>query len=168
MRFYLTLILLPVLILSLVACSPAVPANEGAAGLANPWTDSDTLAAAEEAVGFSLGLPEVIADSYQAVSFRSMNGELLEVLYRDQNDPDYTVCVRKQKGEDADISGNYNEYSSVTTEEVDGVTVTYKSDASNELQMLLSCGGYSYSLYAEHGCWGDSAMDFISAVVSLK
>ena len=79
--------------------------------IANPWSSWDSIAEAESATGFSFGLPEVIADKYTVFSVRTMNNELIEVVYRDG---DFEICIRKQKGEGQDISGDYNKYETCT------------------------------------------------------
>ena len=81
--------------------------------IGNPWSDWNTIEEAESAIGFSFGFPEVVADSYDAVSIRTLNDELIEVVYHDD---DFEVCVRKRKGEGQDISGDYNEYETCTEE----------------------------------------------------
>ena len=71
-------------------CGKQVPEQTSqTTAIGNPWTDWDSLEEAESAVGFSFGLPEVIADSYQAVSIRTLNNELIEVTYRDES---FEVC----------------------------------------------------------------------------
>ena len=40
--------------------------------IANPWVNWDSIEEAESVTGFSFGLPEVIADSYNAVSIRTI------------------------------------------------------------------------------------------------
>ena len=64
--------------------------------IGNPWSDWDSIEEAESVVGFSFGLPEVIADSYNAVNIRTLNNELIEVVYCDEG---FEVCVRKKIGE---------------------------------------------------------------------
>jgi hypothetical protein len=62
--------------------------------IGNPWSDWASMEEAEAAAGFSFDLPEVIAGSYTAASFRTLNNELIEIIYRDS---DYEICVRKQR-----------------------------------------------------------------------
>ena len=40
--------------------------------IGNPWSDWESIEEAESVVGFSFGLPELIADSYNAVSIRTL------------------------------------------------------------------------------------------------
>ena len=136
---------------------------EPSTAIANPWSDWDSLKEAESAVGFPLGLPEVIAGSFEAVTFRTMNQQLLEVTYRDE---DFEVCVRKQAGEGQDISGDYNEYETRTEVSHNGGTViTYQNTDDSAMRQVISCDGYSWSLVAPNGYWGDSNQDFMNAIL---
>ena len=130
--------------------------------IGNPWSDWDSIEAAESAVGFSFGLPEVIADRYTVVSVRTLNRELIQVVYRDES---FEVCVRKRKGEGQDISGDYNEYETCTEENYNGGTITnYYNSNNNAVKQLISYKGYSWSLVALNGYWGDSNWDFVSKI----
>lgn len=130
--------------------------------IGNPWSTWDSAAEAEQAVGFSFGLPDVIADTYAAQAFRTMNNELLEVIYRDG---DSEIRVRKQKGEGQDISGDYSQYEFCTEEKENGGVVTscHNSD-NNAVKQLVSYQGYSWSFTASDGWWGDSNRDFLNCV----
>ena len=130
--------------------------------IANPWSDWESIEEAEAAIGFTFGLPEVIADSYHAVSIRTLNNELIEVVYRDES---FEVCVRKQKGEGQDISGDYNQYETCTQKDHNGGSITnYHNSDNNAVKQLISYKGYSWSLVAPNGCWGDSNWDFVSKI----
>ena len=131
--------------------------------IGNPWSDWDSIEEAESAIGFFFGLPEVIADSYRAVSIRTLNGELIEVLYRDEG---FEVRVRKQKGEGQDISGDYNKYEICTEKEYNGGSIVHYHNSNNDaVKQLISYNGYSWSLVAPNGYWGDSGCDFVSKIL---
>lgn len=146
-----------------VGCGKDAPEQTSqTAAIGNPWTDWDSIDEAESAVGFSFGLPEVIADSYHAVSIRTMNKKLIEVTYRDES---FEVCVRKQEGEGQDISGDYNKYDACTESNHNGGTITnYHNASNNAVKQIISCNGYSWSLVAPNGCWGDSNWDFVNKI----
>ena len=117
--------------------------------IGNPWSDWDSIEEAEAAVGFSFALPEVIADTYVAEVFRTMNDELIEVVYRDEG---FEVCVRKRKGEGQDISGDYNVYE--ICEETDyygAVIMNYLNSVDPAAKQIISYHGYSWSLVAPNG-----------------
>ena len=130
--------------------------------IGNPWSDWASMEEAEAAAGFSFDLPEVIAGSYTAASFRTLNNELIEIIYRDL---DYEICVRKQKGEGQDISGDYNQYDTCTEETFDGGTIFhYYNSSNNAVKQLISYKGYSWSLVAPNGYGEDSGWDFMSEI----
>ena len=142
----------------------ATSTTEVSAQLANPWKDYSSLSEAEAACNLTFPMPEVIADSYIAESFRVMNGELLEVRYRDG---DFSVTVRIQAGEGQDISGVYSESENEQTYEIDGAVICEKNIDGGILQ-LISKDGYSYSLYAPNHYWGDSNMEFLEYLYDAK
>ena len=105
-------IILVALVLSMLFLGCAITddtqqSDHANAELPNPWDEWSSLDDAEKAVGFEFGLPAVITDSYKSDSFRTLNNELIEVVYHDGK---YEVTIRQQKGEGQDISGDYNEY----------------------------------------------------------
>ena len=131
--------------------------------IANPWSTWDSIKEAENATGFSFGLPDVIADSYIATEFRTMNGELVEVVYCDG---DFEVCIRKAKDERQDISGDYNQYETCNEERRNDITIiTYGNSEKAALKQLIYCQGYSWSMIAPNGYWGDSNEDFLRSIM---
>ena len=154
---------------SIIGCAATKAAQEPqkqTTAIGNPWSDWDCLQDAEAAVGFSLGLPEMIGGSYTAEAFRTMKGALLEVIYRDG---EYEVRVRKQKGEGQDISGDYTQYDTGTEEPIeDGTMTTWRDSASGAVKQIISCQGYSWSLTAPNGYWGDSNADFVNQIIKSR
>ena len=141
-----------ILLLCLFLCvgcgKPAVEQTQTAA-IGNPWSDWDCLEEAEAAVGFSFDLPEVIGERYYAVVFRTLNNEMLEIIYRDAESE---VCVRKQKVEGQDISGDYNPYDHCMEESVNGVAILHYRNADNSaVKQLISYQGFSWSVVATDG-----------------
>lgn len=127
--------------------------------LGNPWVDYPSLKEAEAACGLDFPLEDVVAGSYKAESYRVMNGELLEVTYRDDS---FEVTVRMKAGEDDDISGIYAEYKEIHTYEEESCTITLKYIQDGGILQLISKDGYSYSFYAPNHYWGDSNADFLA------
>lgn len=136
------------------------PPPEPMMQIGNPWVDYDTLNEAEEACGFNSPLPLTVAGSYTAQSFRVMNGELLEVVYRDG---EFEVMVRICPGENQDISGVYEEADTVEEMSVNGITVTVKNIDCSVLH-LISADGCSYCLYAPNGYQDSAAMEFLNFI----
>ena len=149
-----------------VAAILAGCANQQAApsvAIANPWSTWNSIQEAEAAVGCSFGLPEVIAGSYNATEFRTMNNKLIEVVY---SDGDFQVCIRKETGENQDVSGDYNQYETCSEENRSGAAITtYFNSGNGAKKQLISHQGYSWSLVASNGYWGDSNEDFLQAIM---
>ena len=127
--------------------------------MGNPWKDYASLEEAEAASGLDFPLEDVVADSYQAETYRVLNGELMEVTYRDDS---FEVTVRMQAGEGQDISGVYEEFENITTFEMETHTIINKKIKDGGILQLISKDGYSYSFYAPNHYWGDSNADFLA------
>ena len=162
--------IIPLLLCLLLAgCSTksgefSAPRTEAFTQIANPWKDYASLEEAEAACGLDFPMPETVADSYVAESFRVMNGQLLEVRYRDGEFP---VTIRMQAGEGLDLSGVYGEPENEQTYETDGAVIIEKYINGGVLQ-LISKDGYSYSLYAPNQYWGDSNIEFLQYLYNAK
>ena len=157
------IVILSFLILSvlLIGCGKEQPQAQ-TTFIGNPWSDWTSMEEAEAAAGFSFGLPEVIADGYSAAVFRTMNNQLIEIIYRNG---DSEIRVRKQAGEGQDISGDYNKYNISAEETIRGGTVThYHNSESNALKQVISYNGYSWSVTASDGFPGDSNRDFLNLI----
>ena len=161
-------IILAVLMLAAVfaGCGSRKAAQEETSQLAqigNPWSEWTSIEEAEAAVGFSFGLPATVGGSYTATEFRTMNNQMIEIVYCDE---EFEVCVRKQVGEGQDISGDYNEYEICNEENIGGAAIiSYSTAETNAVRQVISYKGYSWSLVAPNGYWGDSAADFINGIL---
>ena len=166
MRKYLVFLILPLLLLTGCAATdtqPQMTETTQTVQLANPWVSYDTLAEAEAAVGFSLSVPEEIAP-FRAENFRVMNGQLLEVIYREGDD---TVTVRKQAGEGQDISGVFEAFEKETVYKTGNSWIIGRTSENRELN-LIDSGGYSWSVYAPEGYPGDCHGSFQDAILGLE
>ena len=142
----------------------SAPSTEAFTQIANPWKDYASLAEAEAACGLTFPIPETVAGSYVAEVFRVMNGELLEVKYRDGK---FSVTARMQAGEGQDLSGVYGESENEQTYETDDAVIIEKHIDGGVLQ-LISKDGYSYSLYAPNPYRGDSNIEFLQYLYDAK
>ena len=153
--------LLLCLLLVLTACSKApAPIGEsgtnetdlptGTVGIANPWTEHDTLETAEKAVGFTLSAPEEIA-GYDAPIYRTLSEELLEILYPAENGE---IRIRKQAATDKvgnDISGDYNDYEEYAAIAAAGenADITLSGNDGLYAKAIWTADGYTYSITVE-------------------
>lgn len=136
--------------------------TERMSGLANPWSDCESLSEAEELATFTLGADENLG-GYTAEVFRVMPGKMLEVRY---TDGDSEVMVRKAPGAGQNISGDYNAYEKTESAEENGVQITYNHIKDGGVIVLLSDkdNDFSYCVSAYDGFPGDSGKDFVNAI----
>ena len=121
------------------------------AQIANPWIDAESLEEAEEAAGFTIGIPEA-EEPYTTLIYRAMEGEMLEIIFveyegseegddaeedDDGNEYKEGFRIRKARGED-DISGDYNTYAEgkiISLE--DGTKVTLRGNRKDSWSVAV-------------------------------
>ena len=166
MKKMIPIVLCLVLAILLAGCGSAKTNKEESSQttkIGNPWSSWSSIAEAEETVGFSFGLPEVIDDIYVAQEVRTLSSELIEVIY---HEGDSEFRIRKQKGEDQDISGDYNNYEFCSEQTQNGSIVTSCHNSNdNAVKQLVSYEGYSWSFVSADGWWGEANQDFLQYVV---
>ena len=142
------------------------------AGMANPWSDVDSAEAAAEGAGLDTfmvpdGEAEISLGEVKVTQYRCMKGMAEAVV----EFPAVEMTIRKgdKSGEmaEGDISGDYNEYEKCEQTEQNGavISVSYNS-GDNACRTLVSDQGYSWSLAAPNGYWGDSAQDFLNLILN--
>ena len=174
MKKMLILLLTAAFALSLAACGgkdlPAqtdTPAQETtdtpAAGtdntqIPNPFTELASKEEAETLVGFDLRTPDLSGGD--AVYRVDKDGKLIELLYTSGEDE---LRFRKAEGT-GDISGDYNDYPTVVTTEVDGSSVTMKGENETFFLAIWENDGYTYSVYTSAGVNSDTMNVLVSSV----
>lgn len=124
----------------------------------SPYEDFDTLEEAEKAVGFDIAVPDSFV-AFTELSFSTVSGKILEVQYYDK-DGGCGLSIRKAKGGE-DVSGDWNEYESVSEIQAGGRAVTIKGNGGKYYLAVWQDGGYSYSVSVTDG----ASEDELKAVV---
>ena len=145
--------------------------NEAGTGMMipNPFEDFGTLAEAEKAAGFWIGLP-VMADATKTV-YRAVSGEMIEVIYYKGDDE--ILRVRKAPGTDP-IDGDYNTYEKEAnvsfTDMVNAPVILEKLNGDkvyNATWTTASNGkNYSYAITSDTGLSESEAMDILFQTVN--
>ena len=142
----------------------AQAAGAGAAlTMPNPFVDTKTLEEAEEAAGFSITLPEVAEDG-GTVLYRAMQGQMIEVIFLDENQREL-YRIRKGKNLEDDISGVINETAESETVASDDLKITVVGAQKDKWEYAVwtedaqDGAHYSYSIYADNTAL--SAEDFL-------
>ncbi len=103
----------------------------------NPIVEYQTLALAQEAIGFEFGVDFSNLDD---LSFVVIDNEILEI-----SNSDNSLICRKAKGSE-DRSGDFSAYSSINNVDINGVDVTVKESDGNTLITFIYDGFfYSFS-----------------------
>lgn len=169
-----------VLVLSLAACGgketmvggdPAswgpgnqsnADAMEETAQIPDPWQACDSLEEAGKLAGFSFTAPEAL-DGFDEKYISAIENDIAQVIFSNGDNSEAEVTFRKGVG-DEDVSGDYNEYKTVETQQIDGKTVTVKSNDGVIYTALWSDGGYSYSIFARTGMSAEQMSSWIQAL----
>lgn len=108
----------------------------------SPLTEHATLAALEQAVGFSIQEPAV-PDGYTASEWTDINQSIAQITYQNGNQ----VIVYRVSKDTSDISGSYEDYSNKCTLEIEGVTVQLRGEETFHVA-VWNDNGSAYSVYA--------------------
>ena len=109
-------------------------------GMANPWSEYSSVSKAAKAAGVPFKAPKKLG-SHKLTTILAMKG-LVDLRY---TKGDNEICVRKGTGTD-DVSGDYNEYKSVTTSDIMGIPVEIRSNGKGIKGVVWTDGTYSYSI----------------------
>ncbi len=139
--------------------SEAAGAGSGVAlTIPNPFVDTKTLKEAEKEAGFSITLPED-PKSGDTQIYRAMKGQMLEVIYMDDDNRE-VYRVRKGKDMEDDISGVYFEHPVSKTLESGDLKITVSGEEKDQWNVAVWTAEdedgtkYSYSI-----CSGQDFMD---------
>lgn len=126
----------------------------------NPYAEYDTLEEAENTIGFEISVPDSYG-GYTEPYYAVIEGKILEVQY--YNGDDRGMIIRKSRGSE-DISGDFNEYNTVTETEVNGNTVTIKGNGDEFSLALWVSGDYSYSVSVSSGISENELKEIIEKI----
>ena len=126
----------------------------------NPYAEYDTLEEAENTIGFEISVPDSYG-GYTEPYYAVIEGKILEVQY--YNGDDRGMIISKSRRSE-DISGDFNEYNTVTETEVNGNTVTIKGNGDEFSLALWVSGDYSYSVSVSSGISESALKEIIEKI----
>lgn len=133
-------------ILAMAGCNKKVQEEqEPMTQIPNPFMEYASLDEAAKAVGFDFTIPEGLNGTAEYV-YRVMNGEMMEIICRNAAGEE-VARFRKAKGSD-DISGDYNEYGDVRTDN-SLKNITYRGENGMFTGAIWVDGEYTYALSLE-------------------
>lgn len=125
-------------------------------------TEYASLAELEEAVGFDM--PELEALPFEKAETMYTNAfGIARIDYYGSSEE--IITISKGKDDGTDISGDYNEYSSVSEETIGGVTVTLKGNDGEFNLAAWTDDGYAYAVSSYPGMSSDKMTDLIESLI---
>ena len=168
MKKLIAIALCAVCLFSLAACGSRAPAGaEGSAevGMVNPFVTYDTIEDACAAAGFDYVIPETI-EACPVESIQVMNNSLIQITYYDSEADGNRIVLRKAAGVD-DISGDYNEYPTVSTVDYNGVNVIMRGENDTFSGAIWTADGASYSVQFDIPVTDAAILAVVDAVQSI-
>lgn len=117
----------------------------------------------ENIVGYPVKTPHYMPDGYELESMGVTAGNTVQMSY---TAPDDEITYRTEKndsGEERDISGNYEEYETVSTENINGNDVTVKSSGDSYYNAVWNDEN-SYSIDSSNGIEKSDMVKIIESV----
>ena len=128
----------------------------------NPFVDCETMADAEKLAGFDLVAPEQI-EGYEKELIQAIDGELIQVFYVNPENEEDEILIRKGVGSD-DISGNYEDFTEVSTAAAGDLEVTLKGNDGKVTVAVWATGSYTFSIQVDAGASQDEMLSLVEAV----
>ena len=109
----------------------------------NPWRDFDSLEEAEADAGIQIELPDIYQNFNDHI-YRSMHGEMLEIIYQDAEGQE-GFRIRKSRGSE-DISGDYTSYAQKKTLAIHGRSVETRGNNDEISTAIWNSTDDSYAI----------------------
>ncbi len=138
---------------------------DNSAQIPNPWTEYKSVDEAKKAVNFEAPVPTKVTDGYKLDYISNLDGELLQIVYR--NAEDKQISYRTAKGSE-DISGDYNVYDTSEELQVGGNTVTVKGIGGKYYLAIWEDGESAYSLGMSAGADKAEMLKIIGSVAAVE
>lgn len=138
---------------------------DNSAQIPNPWTEYKSVDEAKKTVNFEAPVPTKVTDGYKLDYISTLDGELLQIVYR--NAEDKQISYRAAKGSE-DISGDYNVYDTSEELQVGGNTVTVKGIGGKYYLAIWEDGESAYSLSMSAGADKAEMLKIIGSVAAVE
>lgn len=132
------------------------------AQIATPFHTVAALEDAEKETGIEIHMPESINGS-ASVKYQVYDEGMLEVLYEDA-DGNILAEIRKIKGQQDNLSGDYTDYSTVKYVEQDDTSITIKGNDNLYYAAEWSADGCTLSLRVDNGMGKTAFLETVSSI----
>lgn len=128
--------------------------------VSNPFVEVSNIKEAESLVGFTITVPDKVLD-YKDKRISVIENEMIDITYTKKKSK---LTIRKGIGT-VDISGDYNNYSDIKENIIDGVTVTTRGNDNLIFNATWNNDNYTYAIVSNTGI--DSG-DIVNLVKEIK
>lgn len=130
------------------------------AEVSNPFVEVSNIKEVESLVGFTITVPDKVLD-YKDKRISVIENEMIDITYTKKKSK---LTIRKGIGT-VDISGDYNNYSDIKENIIDGVTVTTRGNDNLIFNATWNNDNYTYAIVSNKGI--DSG-DIVNLVKEIK
>lgn len=130
------------------------------AEVSNPFVEVSNIKEVESLVGFTIIVPDKVLD-YKDKRISVIENEMIDITYTKKKSK---LTIRKGIGT-VDISGDYNNYSDIKENTIDGVTVTTRGNDNLIFNATWNNDNYTYAIVSNTGI--DSG-DIVNLVKEIK
>ncbi len=128
--------------------------------VSNPFVEVSNIKEVESLVGFTITVPDKVLD-YKDKRISVIENEMIDITYTKKKSK---LTIRKGIGT-VDISGDYNNYSDIKENTIDGVTVTTRGNDNLIFNATWNNDNYTYAIVSNTGI--DSG-DIVNLVKEIK
>lgn len=128
--------------------------------VSNPFVEVSNIKEVESLVGFTITVPDKVLD-YKDKRISVIENEMIDITYTKKKSK---LIIRKGIGT-VDISGDYNNYSDIKENTIDGVTVTTRGNDNLIFNATWNNDNYTYAIVSNTGI--DSG-DIVNLVKEIK
>lgn len=127
----------------------------------NPYAEIEDLSEITKLTGQSFKYPNYMPDGFVRDNISLIFGSLVQIIY--SNGGENKITYRTEQTIE-DISGDYNEYETEETDEINGLSITLKGDGSKYYTAIWNDGEFSYALSADNELEKEIFIKIISEV----
>ena len=140
-----------------------VPYEQDGSVLSNPFGEDYSCAEElSEAAGFEVPELKNLPFEVEDINYSVIGGDLAQIQYFGKNND---ITYRKS-GEEADNSGDYNNYNYTEVIEVNNIKITVKGEKKLLKLAIWTDGKYAHSIYADKAVTKDDMVKMVKEIIN--
>ena len=128
--------------------------------VSNPFVEVSNIKEVESLVGFTITVPDKVLD-YKDKRISVIENEMIDITYTKKKSK---LTIRKGIGT-VDISGDYNNYSDIKENIIDGVTVTTRGNDNLIFNATWNNDNYTYAIVSNTGIDSGDIVNLVKEIM---